>query len=149
MTVTLISLGNELRRDDGIASEICRSLPDALKTRFEYFDLGIHGEQIATYMKDAEHAIVVDAMLAPDAVGNIAVFATDQLGNTWPSATHGMSWFNELQLAKCTVPVTFVGVAVCDDGWGKGFSPAVKNAQNLLTQRLAKVCTKVLESCNA
>lgn len=149
MTVTLISLGNELRRDDGIAAELCNGLEPAIKSRLRHLDLGIHGDQIAFYIRDSQHAIVVDALLDPAEVGSLKVYSGLPFDSSYPNATHGFSWVDELKLASVDTPLTFVAVPVCDDGWGKGFSPEVKNRQGQLIQSLSKVCLEILETCHA
>jgi hydrogenase maturation protease len=147
MTVVLISLGNCLRRDDGVAAALCARLPRTLQDRLRYYDLGIHGDQIASYIEGADAAIVVDAMLAPlREVGQMDVFNTPPQGEMNLRGTHGLSWFQQLQLAPHTARIVFVGIKVHDDGWGEGLSPTIMEHIPELATKLADVCNTVLET---
>jgi hydrogenase maturation protease len=151
MTTALIALGNEFRRDDGIASALCRALPQEVRDSFTYFELGIHGEQIMNCLKSAKRAIVVDALLAPESVGSLVVCEGGDLrvGDLQTlRATHGLSWFHELALNKPEIPITFIGVPVADAGWGEGFSPKLQAQKAHLCDELALVCRAVLRGSN-
>jgi len=150
MTVALIALGNELRRDDGIAAAVCRLLPAAMKQRVRYFELGIHGDQIASCLSGASAAIVVDAVLAPGSVGTVeTIDVSEALIDTSICSSHGLSWLQELRFSNLNVPVTFVGIHVMDDGWGEGICKQLIAAKPTIVGKLADICASTLELNNA
>lgn len=150
MTTALIALGNELRRDDGIAAELCRNLPVELRERLAYFELGIHGDKITDCLKGARKAIVVDAVSSSTEPGRMTIIECGSLDNYRANirASHGFSWFHELALVANKVPITFVGVSVTDDSWGTGLSNVMLAAKGRLSSELAAVCSASLEQDN-
>jgi hydrogenase maturation protease len=143
MGLTLLSFGNSQRRDDGIASVACRRLVEELPSGFvNWYDLGIHTEQVSTFLKDKSDVLIVDA-LKGFPVGRVVVMDLDeQLASHRAQIRqcHGLSWLDEIALSKSGATITFIGINVVDDGWGEGLSEEATQAMPEVVRFLVDFC---------
>lgn len=129
MSIKVIALGNELRRDDGVALVACRTLPPSVSAKADVIQLGIHADQIKDFVDEGDDVIILDAVMAPNSAGNVALMAVDSANQCInPKYSHGFSWLDELQFYGAPDHILFVAIYVGDDGWGEGLTPAVESA---------------------
>jgi len=145
-TVVVIGVGNEFRRDDGVAHAVVARLRERA---------GEHGLPRGTALatcdgdparliglwEDAALAVVVDAAHAhPGTPGRVHRIALDGSRLTPPSATssHGLGLGEAVELARALgrLPDHLVVYAVegTDGSFGTGLSPAVAAAVPLLAE---------------
>lgn len=134
MTVAVVAVGNEYRRDDGVGPAVLEQL-----RAHDLADVSlVHTDGEPTQLLDAweglDLAIVVDAVLCePHTPGRIHRTALG--GVPLPSATsstHGLGVPEAIQLAEALdrAPARLVVLAVeaADLGFGAGLSPEVADA---------------------
>jgi hydrogenase maturation protease len=143
--VTVIGLGNELRRDDGAGLAAARRLRergiDAMEHRGDPASL-IDG------WSGADAVIVIDAVssgAAPGTIHRIDARATPLPAGLFKGSTHALGLAEAVELSRAlgTLPgrVLVLGIEAGDLGAGVGLSPEVDRAVSGLVEEVAS-CTK-------
>lgn len=100
--LAIITIGNTLRKDDGIATVVCDLLPAHLRVATCRFDLGLHTGYILECMTGHRVAIIIDAMRNGAEAGTVALIEISNLKTAADSlritSCHGISWMDELRL---------------------------------------------------
>ncbi|WP_016881453.1 MULTISPECIES: hydrogenase maturation protease [unclassified Rhodococcus (in: high G+C Gram-positive bacteria)] len=140
MTVVVIGLGNDLRRDDGIGPAVARQVaghgvPDVC--------VSVSNGDPATLLDawtGAQLAVVVDAVVCDSPrPGTVYRLAPDELGDVRAGtfSTHGISLDDTIGLGavldRLPARMVILAVEVTDLGDGRGLSPAVRRAVDTAT----------------
>lgn len=102
----LITVGNTLRGDDGIAVKLCDKLPEPVLNDICRFDLGPYTSYLGACLHGHKGAIIIDATLNTGTPGSItmidlnALIEDDGKINTIIKSTHGFSLVDELRALK-------------------------------------------------
>lgn len=134
--LALVAVGNVLRRDDGVAQELCKLVPAYLSAQLCCFDLGPYTSLLKDCVACHQSAIVLDSMESGRAPGSFEIIdlkaSMDAGALTTFGATHGFSLVDELYIASktCTLPehITLFAVEAEDAGWGEGLSLTLQNS---------------------
>jgi hydrogenase maturation protease len=142
--VALIGVGNETRRDEGVALRVLREVerlgvPRGVTVRFE----GTDGLALLNWSGAAEVLILVDAWLAPGvAAGTCERFGLDDVEDRhrMDSSTHELRPLQALELARALdlpMPrVVVYAVAIHDMAFGEALSPEVEAAVPSIAARV-------------
>jgi hydrogenase maturation protease len=151
MTVAVIGLGNELRRDDGIGPAVAREVathagPGVCVTVSD-------GDPAALLdaWTGADLAVIIDAVVCdPPQPGNVHRLVPAELGGTRAatSSTHGIRLDDALRLGavlgRLPHRTVILAVEVSDVELGRELSPAVRGA---LGTTVSAVLTEISEAC--
>ena len=146
--LALITVGNNLRGDDGVASQIVQLLP---KTQdFCIFNLGSFTNYLSYCLHGHEAIIIIDAIFTQNSKGKVKVFNLNQslLSGNIPNnlSSHGFSFIDELNFSgtqKLLPPIAlFFGIEINNkDGLDiisndiqKQFSSIVKQLTELILE---------------
>jgi hydrogenase maturation protease len=148
--VALVTIGNTLRGDDGIAQAVCNALPDAVAESLCRFDLGSYTNLLPLCLAGHEVAIILDAVATGDTPGSVTILdlsdPTRACSAGSINATHALSLADELQLAGLTgcLPgkTLFFGIEVEDPGWGRGLSEVLRSKLPGLAGELERLIGK-------
>jgi hydrogenase maturation protease len=152
--IALITFGNSLRGDDGIASALCDILPaNTLKTVCR-FDLGSYTGFLADCIANHKAAIIVDATKNDNTIGTISILdlnaVLDKKDNLNLKASHGVSFLDELRLARVqnNLPkrIILFGVEIGNTNWQEKLSPELQKIMPALSTKLSYLITIVLEA---
>jgi hydrogenase maturation protease len=152
--LALITIGNSLRGDDGLASVLCNMLPESALKDVCRFELGTYTGFLSDCLSGHRAAIVIDSTQNGTAPGSVSIM---DLGAMSERATimnigscHGFSLAGELRIAKQdrTLPkrVVFIGVEVDDVDWTENLSRTLEVKLPHLARNLSLLVTTVLET---
>ncbi len=99
----IVTVGNSLRGDDGIASALCENLPATVLSDVCVFNLGTYTSYLSDCLKGHKAAIIIDSTcdgLSPGSVSIIDLHALLEGPNLNINSSHGFSVADELKLAK-------------------------------------------------
>ncbi len=151
----LISIGNTLRGDDGIASKLCDALPEQSLSDVCCFDLGTHCEYLSECLQGHNAAIIVDCTKSGAAPGTVTVLDLLSVLENHSSlsklvSSHGISFVDELRLinGQGVLPkrIVFFGVEAGDVEWSQHLSEDMNRTLPTLVNRLSVVISVILES---
>ena len=149
----IVTVGNSLRGDDGIASALCENLPEAVLSDVCLFNLGPYTNHVSQCLKGHKAAIIIDSTcdgLSPGSVTIIDLQALLEGPNLNINSSHGFSVADELKLAKQlgSLPnrLIFFGVEIGEVNWKETISPALKEKLPLLVSNLAFLVQRILET---
>ena len=154
--LALISIGNTLRADDGVATVLCKALPQELLARVCSFDLGTHTGLLAECLRGHKAAIIVDSTKNDFAPGSVSMLNLQSVLER-PSllsveSSHGFSFFDELRICSSgeALPerLLFFGVEASSIAWSEKLSDALETKVPQIIQRLSLLVTKILEEIN-
>ncbi|HEY9715692.1 MAG TPA: hydrogenase maturation protease [Chroococcales cyanobacterium] len=152
--LALVTIGNSLRSDDGVALALCDALPHRIKSTICRFDLGSHIEHLAACLKGHHSAVVVDSTQNGSEPGTVSILNLALLlESTSPlrvESCHGLSLADELRLAKREVRLPdrliFFGIEANDVSWSESLTPALQQKLPGLVKHLSSLLEKILES---
>jgi hydrogenase maturation protease len=153
--LALVTLGNPLRGDDGVAARLCDSLPDSVMENVCRFDLESNSSQLADCLSGHQAAIVLDATSCGATTGTITLVdlnaAMQRTSALAIESSHGLSLLDELRLARASAfplpsKMIMFGVEVADVNWGSGVSHELSQELPALSSRLALLIMKVMET---
>lgn len=149
----IVTVGNSLRGDDGIASALCQSLPETVLSDVCLFNLGPYTSYLSDCLKGHKAAIIIDSTcdgLSPGSVSIVDLHALLEGPNVNINSSHGFSVADELKLAKQlgNLPnrLIFFGVEIGEVNWKETISPALKEKLPLLVSNLAFLVQRILET---
>lgn len=145
--MALISIGNSLRGDDGLARALCNRLP-LDKNCYCYFDLGNFSNLIGECLQGHRAAIIIDSMQTRTTPGTVSVLDLKCCAQTHPvlqiKASHGLSLLDEIRIAANKQPLPekllFFGVEIDSWGWSENLS---KTIEELLPEITAKLQAEI------
>lgn len=154
--LALVTIGNSLRKDDGIAMVVCDLLPAHLRVSTCRFDLGVHTGYVSDCLKGHRIAIIVDAMENGTAAGTVSLVDISNLNSAASAlninSCHGLSWVDELRLSAKTdgLPSTilFFGIEIGSAEWAEGISPKLQENLPFLVRKLACLIAGMQEKLN-
>lgn len=132
--LALITIGNQLRGDDGIAAALCDALPESALQDVCRYDLGTYTGYLSDCLAGHQAAIIIDATYNGTASGTVTLMdLSSVLANAVPmniQSCHGLSLADELRLAKkeggLPKRIIFFGIEVNDVDWSDTPSPTLK-----------------------
>ncbi len=132
--IAVASLGNPLRRDDGITEVACRMMEERNRFKADYY----YGDPLNYLGRLVSYDLVflVDAVLSEDPPGRVKLLDIDSVSGPGLS-THSAS----LDLVRRMLSgkkVFLIGVTVRDTGYGTGLSPGVD------PQRIAEEIERII-----
>ena len=140
--IAVVAVGNPLRGDDGIASELCKSLPSELLHTVKVVDLGPYTNLIYEAIKDCSVVVIVDAIRLTDAAASPLMLPLDKATKQVRcNSSHGFSFVDELNLrfvGAMKKPALYLfGVAVTGDDESFEISEGLRAKLPQLRQELA------------
>ena len=135
--IAVVAIGNPLRGDDGIASQLCNCLPAKLLDTVKIIDLGPYTNLIYDSIKDCSAAIIVDALSGDNRTASHVVLPLDNANSHIAfKSSHGFSFIDELNLrfigAKNKPAIYLFGITAKD--WDSS-----EDLSETLRQRLPKL----------
>lgn len=129
----LITVGNSLRGDDGVAEALCNRLSAKVLENVCRFDLGTHTNYLRDCLTGHRAAFIIDSICDDEkSPGAVTVIDLNELLRNQKvkiKSSHGLSIIDELQLAKKQGPlpkdITFFGIVVDKANWGETLSPHI------------------------
>ncbi|MBY0552499.1 MAG: hydrogenase maturation protease [Candidatus Obscuribacterales bacterium] len=156
--LVIITIGNPLRADDGIAAALCNALPLPSLQGVCRFDLGVSTSRIGECLAGHKAAIIIDATCIGNGTGPGTVTLVDlnaAINKRTPmeiKSCHGFSLFDELRLAKTTMELPkrmiLFGVEVADTQWCDSLSQDLKGEVPALAKGLSKLVQRIMETLN-
>ena len=151
--LVLVSVGNVLRGDDGVAQAICQELPDQVLDNVCRFDLGSYTNLLIDCLSGHDSAIIVDSTFSGAEPGTVTIIDLKPIISTRSEmllqSCHGFSIVDELQLARWRglLPgnMLFFGIEVANVDWGEGLSETLRRKLPDLTAELKQVIDRALE----
>lgn len=152
--LAVVTIGNPLRGDDGVATAICSAMPEATTRDVCRFDLGTYTGFLGDCLSGHKAAIIIDSTSNGTAPGTVSILDLGTLlDRTAPLALrscHGFSLADELRLAKkhAHLPkrIIFFGVEIADIDWNEKLSPALQEQLPHLVLSLSNLVTRVVEA---
>lgn len=151
----IITIGNNLRGDDGIAMKICDKLPPTLADDVCRFDLGTYTSYLGSCLQGHKAAIIIDSTSNSCTPGSITIvdlkaYLEDQKGSPLGvKTTHGFSLVDELKLlsevSELPDRLMLLGVEVKDVNSEK-VSPALQSKVPQLVSNLSFLVERILET---
>ncbi len=149
----IVTVGNSLRGDDGIAAALCDKLPDRVLPGVCRFDLGSYTSYLADCVRGHKAAIIIDSTcdgLSPGSVSIIDLTALLDGPEVEIKSTHGFSVADELRLAGQlgVLPkrIIFFGVEIGEVNWKEKISPALESKLPHLVSNLSFLVERILEA---
>lgn len=151
--LALISIGNSLRGDDGVASVLCDSLSGKTLQMVCRFDLGCFTANIGDCLPGHRYCIIVDSMVASSPIGTVLVIdlLTAVRKPSWPvlQSSHGFSLLDELRIASARIQlperVVFFGIEVGTNDWSSALTASMKERLARLVDELTAVVLNIME----
>ena len=152
--LALITIGNSLRGDDGIASALCDALPSAATADACRFDLGSYTGHLADCLPGHSAAIIIDATRNGTAPGTVSLAdlgaSSDITSPLNIRSCHGFSLADELRLAKrlSQLPerIVFFGVEVSNVDWSDKVTPTLEKILPQLVNKLSVLVSQMQET---
>ncbi|MDT2007581.1 hydrogenase maturation protease [Rhodococcus opacus] len=150
MTVVVIGLGNDLRRDDGIGPAVAREVADHLAPGVGVTISDGDPAILLDAWSGADLAVIVDAVVCdPPRPGSVHRLTPDELSGALAGtfSTHGIRLEDALRLGavlgRLPRRTVIIAVEVSDVGHGSGLSAAVRGA---LETTVSAVLTEISEA---
>jgi hydrogenase maturation protease len=152
--LALITVGNPLRCDDGIAELLCDTLPPSCLKNVCRYDIASSAWRLGECLAGHKAAIIVDATCNGTTYGtislvdlNMALFRNSRLE---VNSCYGFSLLDELRLVKQSMELPkrlmLFGVEVANTSFGRGISPNLKKEVPELAGRLSGLIQRILET---
>ena len=151
----VITVGNTLRGDDGVAVKICNNVPLPVFKDVCRFDLGTYTSYLGACLQGHKAAIIIDSTSNSRAPGSITIvdlnaYLEDESGgNLTIRSTHGLSLVDELKLLKevGTLPerLMLLGVEV-KDAESEKVSLDLQSKVPQLVSNLSFVVERIMET---
>lgn len=151
--LALITIGNSLRGDDGIAARLCDALPDSASRDVCRFDLGPYTGFLKDCLYGHQAAIIIDATQNGTAPGTVSIIDLDAILQREAiinlNSCHGFSLADELRIAKqydaLPEQIIFFGIEIDKVEWTDKLSTKLENTLPQLVQDLSHLIEKVAE----
>ncbi len=151
--LVLLTIGNSLRGDDGMAAMLCDMLPSSSLKEVCRFDLGLHTSLIAECLSGHKAAIIIDSTSNGTAPGTVSIVDLAILvERTSPiniGSCHGLSVADELRLAKRTqrLPkrMVFFGVEISEVAWSQKLSSSLERNLPHVSEKLSVLIQAIME----
>lgn len=151
--LALITIGNSLRGDDGIAARLCDALPESALLDVCRFDLGPYTGFLKDCLYGHKAAIIIDSTQNGTAPGTVTIIDLDAMLEREAiinlNSCHGFSLADELRIAKqygaLPEQLVFFGVEVENVDWTENISTKLQDMLPLLVQDLSHLVIKVAE----
>lgn len=142
--IALITIGNPLRKDDGIASIVADGLSLDVKEELCRFDLETYSQFLMDCLVYHQVAVIIDATAEKGKAGELTILdltaAMELKNNIDVKSCHGLSFMDELKMARnqnfLPEKVYFFGIEAENTDWGKGLSMELETKKEELTKRL-------------
>jgi hydrogenase maturation protease len=149
--LALISVGNQLRSDDGIAFAICSATAKMLAVQPCRFDLGSYTNYLPYCLAAHKAAIIVDATKSGAQPGTTNIVDLNAIASTASpmpiESCHGFSLVDEIRLLKrytdLPLVLIFFGVEVSENSWQEQLSLPLEKKLPELTAQLYQLITSV------
>lgn len=149
----IVTIGNSLRGDDGIAAALCDKLPERVLSGVCRFDLGPYTSYLADCLQGHKGAIIIDSTcdgLSPGSVSIVDLTTSLAGPDVNINSTHGFSVADELKLAGQlgVLPnrLIFFGVEIGEVNWKEKISPALESKLPQLVSNLSFLVERILEA---
>lgn len=132
--IAIVSIGNPLRHDDGIAFRIVESLSPWVKEEVCCFNLETYSQFLIECIAHHEVAVIVDATSKQNSVGDVGILDLNKMleshinakVNLRINSCHSFAFSDELKLAqnagRLPDKLFFFGIEIADTTWGQGLS---------------------------
>jgi len=150
----LISIGNSLRGDDGIALKLCNLLPSQLARDVCRFDLGPYTGLLADCVVGHSTVVIVDATANGTSPGTVCCIDLSEGLENLPilniRSSHGFSILDELRFAELAgyMPnrVMFFGVESAETEECEDLSLELKEKLPMLVDQLSQLVKRLQET---
>lgn len=149
----IVTVGNSLRGDDGIAAALCDKLPERVLSGVCRFDLGPYTSHLADCLQGHKAAIIVDSTCDGQSPGSVSIIDLSTMlegPDVSINSTHGFSVADELKLAGQlgVLPkrLIFFGVEIGEVNWKETISPALESKLPQLVSNLSFLVERILEA---
>lgn len=141
-SLTVVALGNPLRRDDGIAPAVLAALRGTKwPGRVRLVDLGQDSLAIAAELGHGGSMVLLDAADMGLVAGEVRQFPAEELaGNGATLAPHNVDAAGVLELCRALDPdcrIEVVAIQVADVSYGEGLSPDLAGKLPEVTRSVA------------
>lgn len=152
--LAIITIGNTLRTDDGIAERICESLPENTFAQITKYDLGLFTNLLGEAIKGQDAAIIVDAVCSGKAEGTVTEINLNSVLSGSESISlrtcHGISILDELKLLQIqneALPARFLlfGIEVQNTNWKDSISKTLEQVLPEIRAKLILSISRLLE----
>ncbi len=132
--VTLVGVGNPIRRDDGVGPAVVARMASAgLPPGVDVIEAGTARIDLLHVFAESAGVVLVDAMVRGRSPGTITRCTPKDFlsaAGGFPSLHHAglLDILEMARMAGGCPEVTLIGIEPCDTGWGQGFSVAVEGA---------------------
>jgi hydrogenase maturation protease len=137
--ILILGVGNSLMSDDGVGIHAARALASAPPTGTLVVDAGTDVLSTLAFLEEAERAIVIDALRAGGAPGNVRLFRESELapaaGATTAHAVNLLASRHLLPPGAAWPELLVIGVEPAVLDYGLQLSPAVAEALPLIERR--------------
>ena len=140
--IVLLSIGNELRSDDGVACRILNAL-QKLEPDICFFDLACHTGFIPECLPGHSAAIIVDATCNGASPGDLSIVRIADPENCramLPRSSHSLSLSDELSFLANTgrlpAQLYFIGIEVASVDWLNKLSPTLEEKMPKLLEEI-------------
>jgi len=142
--IALVSIGNVLRADDGVACKLLDKLSQDVKDEVCRFNLESYSQFVLDCVAYHEAAVIVDAVRGGKEVGDVTIIDLKEMfergAKLSVDSCHGFSFYDELLLIqdKSLLPdkMYFFGIEIESDNWGEGLSKALLMREDEIGLRL-------------
>ncbi|MFX1520072.1 MAG: hydrogenase maturation peptidase HycI [Promethearchaeota archaeon] len=130
--IVILTIGNEMRRDDGIGIKIFRKLKDldTLPSSVLLLNTGTIPENFTRPIENwnPSHLLIIDAVDMGEKPGKLELIQMDDITSITVS-THKMSLalLNKYLTSKLKLKIKLLGVQIKDVSFGEGISPELEH----------------------
>ncbi len=154
--LALITIGNSLRGDGGVAAALSHCLPEHLAREVCRFDLGSYSGVLQECLIYHKAAIIIDSTSNDTAPGTVSIVDVshilDQTELLNLRSCHGFSLSEEMRSAKkrgrLPKRIIFFGVEIDKTDWNDKLSPELEAKLPKLVNKLSFLVAKVVETLN-
>jgi hydrogenase maturation protease len=152
--LALVTIGNSLRGDDGIAAILSRCLPEPIAKDVCRFDLGAHSGFLEDCLACHKAAIIIDATSNGTAPGTVSIADVSHILNQASPlnfrSCQGFLLADEVRSAKkrgkLPTRIIFFGVEIDKTEWNDKLSADLAAKLPKLVSKLSFLVTKVAET---
>lgn len=152
--LAVITVGNSLRGDQGLAAAISKSLPKDLRNRCCRFDLGSYSGFLQECLIRHKAAIIIDATKNGTAPGTVSMLDVSYILTRAESlkikSCQGLMLSEEVRSAKMRgrLPkqIIFFGIEIDRSDWNEKISDDVQRKLPRLVSQLSFLISKVAET---
>lgn len=142
--ITLVTIGNPLRKDDAIGQIIAQELPTLVREELCCFDIESYSQFLLDCLAFHEIAVIVDATKYHGHAGEINIIDLGEVLENNKTlkveSCHGLSFVDELKMFKNNYQLPdklyFFGIETKDTGWGEGLSKELEIDKAAICERL-------------